>query len=124
MKAILIDSVNRSVKEVDYDGSLDSLRRFVKCECVTVAFYRDNGDAVFVDDEGLLKSPENFFELGEYPEPLAGNALIVGTKNEDERDLDDEDDSDSTSCRTTAADIQDDVVFLDLGTVLAKFNKY
>jgi hypothetical protein len=38
----------------------------------------DNGDVLFVDDEGMLKPQEHFFMWDGYPNPLAGLGVVVG----------------------------------------------
>ena len=53
MKAILIDSVNREVKEVEIGKGIDEMYKFLQCDCFTIASYLDKQDAIFVDDEGL-----------------------------------------------------------------------
>tara|TARA_A100001035_G_C27704588_1_gene464203 strand:+ start:605 stop:988 length:384 start_codon:yes stop_codon:yes gene_type:complete len=49
-------------------------------DCVDI---NDEGDTIYVDDEGLLKGSNYFFEvhspLYEKPYPLAGTAIVSGT---------------------------------------------
>lgn len=85
IKAILIDSVNRAVREVELhyqDGhTLDDMYKYIGCDCVTIAPLQreDDTESLFVDDEGLLKGPENFFTFDDaWNKPLAGNGLLVG----------------------------------------------
>lgn len=76
MKGLLIDVHNRTVTEVEY-SDLDSIYTLVKCELITTGGeYR--GHTVYVDDEGLLKDPKEFFQWPGYPDWLAGNGLLVG----------------------------------------------
>jgi hypothetical protein len=110
MKAILVNAVERTVKEVELGSDYREINRFIGCRCFTVARYLDKGDAVFADDEGLLHNPRHFVEIGAYPEPIAGNLLIVGSTP----------DGDSTDCKSHAKDIDNDVVFLDIATVLSR----
>ncbi|SPA17241.1 hypothetical protein [Cupriavidus taiwanensis] len=60
---------------------LKHLYALCDCDLVTTA-YLDNGtdDAVFVDDEGLLKamSPFDFFALSEQHESLKGPGVVMG----------------------------------------------
>ena len=37
MKAILIDSINKEVKEVEIGKGIDEMYKFLQCECFTVA---------------------------------------------------------------------------------------
>jgi hypothetical protein len=82
-KAILIDVNNRTVTEVtvtkDENGSqLMSIYEHVKCEMVEVVNIGEND--IYVDEEGLLNllPSTNFFMWKGYPQPLAGNGLIMG----------------------------------------------
>ena len=52
MKAILIDSINKEVKEVEIGKGIDEMYKFLQCECFTIATYLPKEDAIFVDDEG------------------------------------------------------------------------
>jgi hypothetical protein len=110
MKAILINAAERTVTQVELGQDYKEINRFIGCRCFTVACYLDNGDAVFADDEGLLHNPRHFVEIGAYPEPIAGNLLIVGSTP----------DGDSTDCASTVQEIDSDVVFMDIATVLSR----
>lgn len=87
MKAILIDVVNKEVREVEVvnnDGSnLDSIYGHIGCELIDVVGIDQKND-VYVDDEGLLNLTPNsmFFELKGFPNPLAGNGLVMGIDRE------------------------------------------
>ena len=87
MKAILIDSVKREVREVEYDGTLESAYSLLRCELVEIIHLPDittgEGDQLhdlIVDEEGLLTaeygdSPFFVFRCGAV---FAGSGLIVG----------------------------------------------
>ena len=79
MRAILIDPAKQTVTEVDYDGDYQSIYKLTDCTTFAVPYALENEDALYVDDEGLLNGPVNFFTIGGYPEPLAGKCLILGT---------------------------------------------
>lgn len=82
MKALLIDSIEGDVREVEYDG-LKDMQRLVG-GYISVAFEFPNGDTLFTDDEGLLKDPHSFFFLQPRGDtPLAGNGLLVGQERMD-----------------------------------------
>lgn len=108
MRAILADATNRTVTEVELGSDWRDINRHLGSRCFTIACYLPNGDAVFADDEGLLHNPKHFTEIGQYPEPIAGNLLIVGSTP----------DGDSTHAKSTVKDIDNDVVFMDVATVL------
>jgi len=78
MKAILIDSINREVKEVEIGKGIDEMYKFLQCECFTIASYLDKQDAIFVDDEGLMNGTDSFFTYEGAHQPFAGNGLIMG----------------------------------------------
>jgi hypothetical protein len=84
MKAFLIDSIAREIREVEYTA-LEQMQSFVggyiglvPTRCI------GRGDVLFVDDDGLNKPQAGWFMLADYPQPLAGNGLIVGAEQEDD----------------------------------------
>lgn len=84
MKAYLIDPTKRSVDEIDYDGTLDSMYKLLDVQLVDAVVLNEFSDTVFVDDEGLLYSPEEvmrrgFFHVHGYNQHLAGRGLVLGT---------------------------------------------
>lgn len=84
----LIDPVACTVTQVPVsveDGSgLADIYKHTQCDCIDLARIGPAGDAVFVDDEGLLKEPECFFGVADYPNPLAGRGLVLGCDAEGE----------------------------------------
>lgn len=86
MKAILIDPFDETVTEVEHNGDYRHIYTLLshpehKVDCFTIVQITQ-GDAIFVDDEGLLKDPKHFFVWKGYPQPLAGKGLILGTNDE------------------------------------------
>ena len=80
MFGYVIDPFNKTVTKVDWDGNYQSIYGHIGADCFdTCRFTRDNRDCAFVDDEGLFKPDQAFFLIGEYPTPLAGKALVLGT---------------------------------------------
>lgn len=84
MNAYLIDPVAETVTEVAYDGDYRSIYPLIQAECFDVASVESNGDAVYVDDEGLLNltPATKFFWYGGYHSPLCGRGLMLGTDEE------------------------------------------
>jgi len=82
MKLILIDAVNKEVKEIEVSekNHFEEMKFFMGVEWATIA--RTESFDVWVDDEGLLKDPKHFFLIEGYPEPLAGNGIIANTDEE------------------------------------------
>lgn len=84
-QAFLIDPVAQSITEVTYTGHYTNIYTHLGIDTFTVVDLGfDNGDAVFVDDEGLLKSDQRFFQIDGYPQPIAGRGLVLGTDEEGE----------------------------------------
>src|SRR3954453_16372771 len=84
MKAILIDSAAKEIREVYYSRLAD-LQRFVGGSIESVPLDLPKGDTLYVDDEGLFKPQTSFFLIHGHAAPVAGNGVIVG------REIDDED---------------------------------
>lgn len=84
--AVLIDPATRSITEVEYDGDYKSIYKLIGASCFDVVRI-DRDDTIFVDDEGLLNGKgmrTGFFVYGNYPQPLAGKGLVLGTDEEGE----------------------------------------
>jgi hypothetical protein len=74
MRAILIDSVKQEVREIDLD--IEKIAETIGCELFTIVGYKPY--TFFVDDEGLLKDPRNWFTIvGAGYQWFAGNGLIL-----------------------------------------------
>jgi hypothetical protein len=104
MKAILINPKQKTITEIQIDGSLEGYYRALECEVFTVPTYLKNGDALYADDEGLFKEElygtdvSAFFPGG----PLVGNLLVVGTTK----------DGDSEDCKSTVGYVSSQIRFL------------
>ena len=83
MKAILIDVYEKEIREVDYDGTLDFIYFNLACRAFDVVRI-DDVNSIFVDDEGLLRQNQLYFEYsgsnGIFQ--LAGSGLILGVDDE------------------------------------------
>ena len=75
MKAILIDVHNKDIKEIDYDGNIKNLYKFVDCQLFDIVNI-DDSNHIFVDDEGLFVANQLYFSYND--KALAGNGLILG----------------------------------------------
>lgn len=102
IRAIVITPRTADVREVrlELDGNYSKFNAQL-CEiigCTLLDAVRlAAGDAIFIDDEGLFNSPESTdtFMYGEYPSPLAGVGVIVGSDS----------DGESTDAKVTLADV-------------------
>lgn len=84
MRAILIDPIARTISNVQHNGDYKQIYELLsdKDNGLDVddfnAVQWDERNTVYVDGEGLLKSPRYFFILRGYQQPLAGRGLILG----------------------------------------------
>ena len=106
MKAILIDVYEKEIREVDYDGTLDFIYFNLACKTFDVVRV-DDVNSIFVDDEGLLRQNQLYFEYsGSYGIfQLAGNGLVLGV----------DDEGNSISPTLTIEDVKGKVSFLPEG---------
>lgn len=81
MKAYLIDPFEKSINEVEYSGDYKDIYKLIHADLFDVV-YIDDGIGVFVDDEGLFKDNQAFFQVGYAM--LAGYGLVLGTDDEGE----------------------------------------
>jgi hypothetical protein len=77
MKALLIDATAQNIREVEYQ-SLTDMQRLIG-GFIEVAYTWDDGDTLYVDEEGMLKGADRGFLITVRPDqPLMGNGLLVG----------------------------------------------
>jgi len=83
MKAILIDVINKEVREVEHDDTLESIYKHVDCGTFDVVRI-DNLNSIYIDDEGLFIEDQQFFNyvIDLRVANLAGNGLILGVDDE------------------------------------------
>jgi hypothetical protein len=84
MRAYLIDPQAGEITQVDYTGDYRNIYQHIGADCFDVARFGDEGDAAFVDDNGLLNDPRYFFMVRGNPNPLAGKGLVLGCDAEGE----------------------------------------
>lgn len=85
MRAYLIDPFNETVSEVAYGGNIDEIHRAIDCKIFTCITLNSQADAVYIDEEGLTNGKyQDFFKLRNYPDPLAGKAMVIGTDEDGE----------------------------------------
>jgi hypothetical protein len=115
MKAILIDSKNETVTEVEIsnENSLQDWYKKLGCQMVEVAHYFDEHDSIMVDEEGLLSmdSDTKFFTVVGGHQPFAGNGLVVGVDDEGE----------SVDCNKGVDEIKSLVKFFTLSEIQRKY---
>lgn len=77
MKAVLIDPYARTVSNVEVDDYRD-ISRHLQCDLFCSGGYTDDGDAVYVNDEGLYEESMFTYMPEVYPDPYAGRVLVLG----------------------------------------------
>lgn len=83
MKTILIDPFERKVAALELIGEgLDPIYAAIHADCFSIVALDDKGDALFIDDDGLFRERQEFFAIGNYPHPLAGRSVLLGTDDE------------------------------------------
>lgn len=100
MNAYLIDPFARTVTAVEHNGDYQEIYKFIGASTFDIARLND-GDGIFVDDDGLSKHDQAFFLHKGYGQPLAGKALVLGC----------DDEGDSVSPRCTLEDLRQQVQF-------------
>ena len=82
MKAILIDVHNKDIKEIEHDGKLENIYDLIDCRAFDLVTI-DDVNAIFVDDEGILKDNLYFEYSGnERVMQFAGSGLVLGYNGE------------------------------------------
>jgi hypothetical protein len=84
MKALLIDVKSQSIRQIEIGEHFTEISKAIGCEVFSAPHIMQDNDTLYCDDEGLLKDPQHFFLLDSYPQPIAGNGLILGCDDEGE----------------------------------------
>jgi hypothetical protein len=89
MRAILINPIDETIKEVFYEGNkqysrLHWIQDTINCNTIDGVRLDEWGQYMYIDDEGMLSNMNYFFKYTNndyYVEPvlIAGKALVVGT---------------------------------------------
>ncbi len=84
MRAILIDPLTQEVREVQIKAELKEYYNVIGngCNLVDCPLKFENGDALYIDDEGLYHENIGAFIMRDWDNPVMGRALIVGTDQE------------------------------------------
>jgi Domain of unknown function (DUF3846) len=79
MRAIVINSKDRTITETNIDGSLKTLQRIIGGMIEPVSHGLDEFHHCYVNEEGLLHHPRHFFMFRDGHQPLAGNGVILSS---------------------------------------------
>ena len=107
MRALLI----RGGGVIEIDVEADNIKdyyHYLECDIMTSAGYLDERNAAYVDDNGLLTLSDGdiVYRVSWYPQPLAGNILILGI---------DHSDGSTQPCTLTTSEVHD--MLLEIGVV-------
>jgi len=116
MKSFLIDPFNQKIEVAIYSGDYKDISKLIEADSGLFDVVRlyANQDVAFVDDEGLYVEDQKFWIHKNYPTPLAGKALVLGT----------DDEGDSISPATTIEQLKDDIKFIGDRFELALLHKF
>jgi hypothetical protein len=76
--ALLLNVKENTITEVVIKDYSD-ISRLIGCNYFTTVQVNDQGDTLYVDDEGLINGTTTGFTYEGYDSPLMGNALLLGT---------------------------------------------
>ena len=109
-KAIKINVETKMIEEIVLGDSFKDIYPAIGngCTCFCVPMHYPNGDAMYADDESLLRPNDivGGFIMEGWEIPLIGNAIILGT----------DDEGNSVSCATRIEDIAEKLFFIDAET--------
>src|SRR5260370_42274525 len=77
MRAIIVNANDRTITETDIVGSLRSLQQIVGGLIEPVSQGLDDYHHCYVNEEGLLNDPQDFFMFSGGPPPLAGKGVLL-----------------------------------------------
>ena len=105
MKALFIDPTDETIRFLSYDGDYKSIYRILSCRTFEAVYPFDNGDTLWIDEEGLLKDSNFAFNIRadnpKFNQTIMGKALVLGTDAEGE----------SIECKTTLEDLKSRISF-------------
>jgi len=105
MKALFIDPTDETIRFISYDGDYKSIYRILGCRTFEAVYPFDNGDTLWIDEEGLLKDSNFAFNIRadnpKFNQTIMGKALVLGTDAEGE----------SVECKTTLEDLKSRINF-------------
>ena len=107
MRAIVINSRNGTVAEIDLVPTLDCLQQIVGGLIESVEQRLDDEHHCYVNEEGLLDNPQHFFMFTDGHQPLAGNGIILASTG----------DGDEAPCRLPLEWVKERVTFMDFYAV-------
>jgi hypothetical protein len=104
MRAIIINAKDRTIIETEIDGSLETLQQIVGGLIEPVTQGLDDRHHCYVNEEGLLNSPQYFFMFKGGHQPLAGDGVILAETE----------DGGEATCTLPLDRVKERVTFMDL----------
>ena len=81
MKAFLILPAHQKIEEIFYKGGYKEINKLLDIStCTAVGLYPD--EVAYIDDDGLFNDKHHYWIHKNFPTPLAGPGLFVGTDEE------------------------------------------
>jgi hypothetical protein len=104
MRAIIINSKDRTITATDIDGSLKILQQIVGGPIEPVSQGLDDYHHCYINEEGLHNDPQYFFMFMDGHQPLASNGVILSST----------DDGGEAPCTLLLDWVKERVTFMDL----------
>jgi len=104
MRAIIVNSKDRTITETEIDGSLKPLQQIVGGLIEAVYQGLDDNHHCYVNEEALLDNPQYFFMFTDGHQPLAGHGVILSST----------DDGGEAPCTLSLDWVKERVTFMDL----------
>lgn len=105
IKALFIDVVKQSVTPIEIKNKFSEYYPLLECQTIE-AIHLENGDVIYIDEEGLLSEQDGYFRLKGYYQVYAGHGLVIGTE------ISKQDENDDGNCLSTVQDILNLITFL------------
>ena len=105
INALFIDVVKQTVTPIEIKNKYTEYYPLLECQTIE-AIHLENGDVIYIDEEGLLSPQKGYFRLKGYPQVYAGHGLVIGTR------ISKFDENDDASCLSTVQDILNLITFL------------
>ena len=87
MKAYLINPIKEEISVVDYNGDFHQILKFIDAEIFDAVYPFKNADTIYVDDMGLMKPINHYFEVkcdNGNSQDLFGLGLVLGSNEKGE----------------------------------------
>ena len=81
MKALLIDSSNETVTEIQIEKGVEAIQKVIGKDCTIFScpITLDNKDTFYVDDEGLFHDIRGGITMKNWNYPIVGKIVVLGT---------------------------------------------